>query len=812
MQEINFREGVQLMRSVSVSNIGIIFKSILLAIVVTTSLSAQNYTISGYLEDLSSSERLIGATIYDRVTGKNTVTNEYGFFSITLEAGAHTLVYSYVSYEKVIRDYSLDGDVSEEIKMKLSTELETIVITAEEQEIIQEKTQMSQVTVPIDQLKAMPVILGETDILKSLQLLPGVQSGGEGQTGVYVRGGSTDQNLILLDGVPVYNVSHVLGLFSVFNPDAVKNVTLTKGGFPARYGGRLSSIIDIRLKEGNMNEVEGEGSIGLISSKLTVQGPINKGKTSFLVSGRRTYADLIAKPFIKVDNGAEKPKFHFYDLNFKVQHKLSEGHRLYLSSYLGSDVFKFDDRGERYRDSGGSNWGNIISSLRWNWELSPKLFMNTTAIFSDYNIDIFAESERSYNGQDPESFSAKYTSGIRDLGLKVDLDYIPNTDHFIKTGASVIRHRYNPGAVAINEINITEILDTLLGQQATYSTEIDMYVEDDIRLGAVSANVGLHASFFLAENKNYASLQPRLGMNYRLNDKWSLKGSFATMAQYINLLTSESLSLPTDLWVPSTEKILPQQSWQAAIGAATTINDTYEFSAEAYYKKMDNVVSYKEGANFFVNLDESWEDKIVQGKGEAYGLELFLQRQKGRLTGWVGYTLSWNNRQFDDINDGKEFPFRYDRRHDFSIVGVYKYTDNITFSANWAYGTGNAVSLGTLNVPVDYDLSASRFDPENRVYSNLYGSQSSVAKNNYRMSSFHRLDMSVSFHKKKKKYERTWVIGLYNAYGNKNPFFILSEGIYSDFRPDGTREYLGTRFKEISLLRFVPSVSYNFKF
>lgn len=769
---------------------------------------AITHTISGYIEDLESSERLIGATIYDKLSTKGTVTNEYGFFSLTLPRGDVELVFSYVGYQEQLIPIVLDQDISHTYGLSNAIAIEEIVITAEQDEAIQEKTQMSQMTVPVKQLKAMPVILGETDILKSLQLLPGVQSGGEAQTGLYVRGGSPDQNLVLLDGVPIYNVSHLLGLFSVFNADAIKTVTLTKGGFPARYGGRLSSILDIRMKEGNMNEFHGEGSIGLISSRLTLQGPINKGKTSFLISGRRTYADLIAKPFIKAET---KPTLHFYDLNGKIQHKLSDKHRLYLSGYLGSDDFAFEDKKEFYRDRGEISWGNYISSLRWNWEVTPKLFINTTATLSNYDIDIFALNEE-FNDNESDIFSAKYLSGIRDYGGKVDVDFIPNPNHYIKAGISTINHTYKPGAITLNEESLSTSLDTLIGESPVSSTELDAYIEDDITIGPLKVNVGLHASVFNTGETTYNSLQPRLGLRYKINKNVSFKASYSEMAQYINLLTNESLSLPTDLWVPSTANIKPQQSKLYAAGLATTIKDDYEVSVEGYYKSMDNVLSYKEGASFLFGLDESWENKVTQGEGESYGMELFVQKNAGRLTGWIGYTLSWNWRQFDDINNGIRYPFRFDRRHDIAVVGSYKLSDKITLAANWTYGTGNAVSINTLQVPHRF-FTGQYWDPNGPTSNDLYisGVDTGAKKNAHRMSNFHRLDLSVSFNKKKKNFERSWVIGLYNAYGRKNPFLLSSEDKYTS-QPNGERIYEGKIFKEISILKFIPSISYNFKF
>lgn len=782
-----------------------LFLSVLLSANAMFSQSA-TYTLSGYIEDADTKERLIGATIFESTNAEGAVTNEYGFFSLSMQPGEKDLTISYVGYQSQSIQLLFQDQQSMTIRLDPTISIETIEITADREELIQEKTQMSQMTVPIEQLKAMPVILGETDILKSLQLLPGVSGGGEGQTGVYVRGGSPDQNLVLLDGVPVYNVSHLLGLFSVFNPDAIKNVTLTKGGFPARYGGRLSSIIDIRMKEGNMSEFHGEGSIGLISSKLTLQGPIIKDKTSFLISGRRTYADLIAKPFI--DTEGEEPKFHFYDINAKLQHKINEKHRLYLSAYTGEDIFGFEDKDEYSREKGGVDWGNVISAIRWNWELNPKMFLNTTLNYSNYQIDIFAENEE-FGGNDPTSFSARYTSGIRDFGAKIDLDFIPNPDHYIKAGISLTNHRYKPGAIAVDEVSIQEVLDTLIGRQNVSSNEIDVYVEDDFKWNDLSVNVGVHGSAFLVENKNYFSVQPRLGMNYRINNAWSVKGSFATMTQFINLLTSESLSLPTDLWVPSTENVVPQDSWQGALGVATTLGNEYEFSIEGYYKKMKNVISYKEGANYFFDLNSNWEDRVTQGDGTSYGAEIFLQKKTGRLTGWLGYTLSWNWRQYDDINKGIKFPFRYDRRHDFSIVSVYELSPRINLSATWSYGTGNAVTLPTTQIPTNFYSS---YDSDGNLQDfYLFGAESTNVKNTHRMSPFHRLDVSITFNKKKKRHERSWVFGLYNAYGNKNPFFITSENQYGT-DASGSSVFLGKQFKEITLLRFVPSISYNFKF
>ncbi|MEZ5058108.1 MAG: TonB-dependent receptor plug domain-containing protein [Saprospiraceae bacterium] len=704
----------------------------------------------------------------------------------------------------------LNKNIDLNIKLNSALNLEEVVVTAEANKgRIEEETQMSQIDLPVEQIKKVPMLFGETDVLKTIQLLPGVQSGGEGQNGLYVRGGSPDQNLILLDGVPVYNVSHVLGIFSVFNADAIKTVTLTKGGFPARYGGRLSSVIEINMKEGNMQEFHGEGSIGTITSKLTLEGPIWKDKTSFLVSGRRTYVDLFMAPIISASNRNSSEDvdldLYFYDLNAKVNHKFNDKHRLFLSGYFGNDVFgtKIEDNFDNSSFGGGIKWGNIISAARWNYKINPKLFKNTTFTYSRYNIDIFTEFAEKIQGSESK-FQAKYFSGIEDLGFRTDFDYLPNPNHYIRFGGSATYHTYKPGALALEFSDQDFNLDTLVGSQNDYSTEYSLYVEDDLKWGDLKANIGLHASAFAVDDEFYTSLQPRIGLNYKLPNDLALKASFSTMTQFINLLTSEALSLPTDLWVPSTNKIKPQQSWQVAVGAAKTLWDEFELSVEAYYKEMDNVISFKEGASFLFGLDNEWQEKVTQGKGDSYGLEVFFQKKKGRATGWIGYTLSWNNRQFDDINGGKKYPFRYDRRHDISLVLSYELTKKISINGAWIYGTGNAVTLPVyrynVREPGDYNWWNQDIEVE-----------SQGSKNAFRMSNYHRLDLSVEFLKKKPKWERKWVISIYNTYNHNNPYFIYPS-TSNTYDQNGNLVESKRSFKEVSILPIIPSVSYQFKF
>ncbi len=778
----------------------------LMLVAVAFNLAAQKtHTISGYIEDASSGEKLIAANVFDYKSGLGTVTNIYGFFSLTLPQDSVDLSFSYIGFQPEKRKLFLHKNMEMTISLTSAIELTEVEVTADRVEKIEESSQMSKIDVPIEQIKKLPALLGEVDVLKALQLLPGVQSGGEGQNGLYVRGGSPDQNLILLDGVPVYNVSHLLGIFSVFNADAIKNVTLTKGGFPARYGGRLSSILEINMNEGNLKEFHGEGSIGLISSKIALQGPIIKDKTSFLISARRTYADLIFKPIIKASTtGRENLDLNlfFYDLNAKIQHKINNKHRLFASFYRGADVFGSTYTYDQDVEKGGIKWGNSIAALRWNYQINNKLFANTTLTYSKYRINFIVGSSYKNTDGSAETFSAKYLSGIEDYAAKVDFDYIPSPAHYIRFGAAATRHKYSPGALALKTEFEETKFDTLLGANDAFSKEFNIYVEDDIQLGAFKTNIGIHASAFNVDGKTYTSLQPRLGMRYLLNNDVALKASFSTMAQYINLLTFEGLSLPTDLWVPSTEKIKPQKSWQAALGVAKTFNDKYEVSVEGFYKEMKNVVSYKEGSSFLGDLDNNWESKITQGEGKSYGAEFFIQKKKGKTTGWIGYTLSWNNRRFDDFNGAEWYPYRFDRRHDISIVVSHKLSDRIHLSAAWVYGTGNAISLHTYKFPSFENFSG----PTREIpYVNTF--EAGGKKNDFRMSNYHRLDVSIEFHKKKKNWERTWSIGAYNAYNHKNPYFIISSHEY-----DSTTGKSTPVFKEVSILPIIPSVTYSFKF
>jgi outer membrane cobalamin receptor len=768
--------------------------------------SAQKHTISGYVKDAATGESLIGSAVLNRNTLQGTTANVHGFYSITLPSDSARLVYSYVGYAPVEIRMLLKRDTTIDIGLLNANQLDEVIVNATRADEIQEVSQMSSVNVPIDQLKALPALLGQVDVLKVLQLMPGVKSS-EGSTGLYVRGGGPDQNLMLLDGVPVYNASHLFGFFSVFNADAINRVELIKGGFPARYGGRLSSVIDINMKDGNMKEMHGEGSIDIIAAKFTLEGPIKTDKTSFLISARRTYIDLLVAPFVKKDLEGGRAGYFFYDLNTKLNHIINKKNRIYFSAYLGDDkaYSKYEDEWSNqpnYRstskDEFGLKWGNTITAFRWNHVVGPRLFSNVTTTYSRYRFNIFEESEyieRYPGGETKNHYHTEYFSGIRDWATKVDFDFVPTPNHYIRFGTGAIVHRFSPGAYTYNVENKP---DTTLGDTKIDALELSAYIEDDIKItDAFKINVGGHFSSFHVEDRWYYSAQPRVSGRYLLTDNLSLKASFASMMQFIHLLTNAGLGLPTDLWVPSTALVKPQRANQVALGLARNYKSVYEISLEGYYKKMYNLIEYKDGTSF-LNLQEDWQKKIaVNGKGESYGAELLAQKKTGKVTGWVGYTLSWTNRQFDDLNNGKWFPYKYDRRHDVSVALTHAWNDRMDFSMAWVYGTGNAITLPK----VEYEGQSDR-DPRDVGYYYSEPVQSYGDRNSYRMRDYHRLDISFSFWKTKKWGRSKWTFAAYNVYSRRNPFYM---GLgYDDDR--------NRKFVQYSLFPIIPSFNYSFKF
>lgn len=762
-------------------------------------LSAQSHTISGYIEDAASGERIIGVNVYVAGTTYGITTNTYGFYSLSLPRGSYDIVVSFIGYQKIEtsldlkKDTSLDFSLFEDVQ-----QLEEVEVTAEE--LPAEKVRMSTINLKVADIKKIPAFMGEVDIIRAIQLLPGVQSGSEGTTGFYVRGGSPDQNLILLDGVPVYNASHLFGFFSVFNADAIKNVQLTKGGFPARYGGRLSSVLEIDMKEGNMREFHGEGSIGLIASKLTLEGPIVKDKTSFIVSGRRTYVDLITAPLLSAVDGY-RAGYYFGDINAKINHVFSRKDRLYLSYYGGNDKFYYRERYrssfDNYEEITESNleWGNHTASLRWNHLFSNRLFGNLNATFTQYKFNTGFSDEVTGGTEDENYFSGfEYFSRIRDYGLRYDFEYQLNSKHNLRFGASYTYHIFNPGASQFLEEFDGISLDSIQEfSKPVFANDFFIYGEDDYQISERwRANYGLHFAGYFVKDAFYSSLQPRLGVRYMISDAWSMKGSYAYMNQFIHLLSNTGIGLPTDLWVSSTANVRPQLSQQVALGSTRSFaGNRFEFSTEIYYKWMSNLIEYKEGASFVTSSD--WENQVeTDGKGWAYGMEVLLRKNKGKTTGWIGYTLAWSNRQFENLNNGEIFPYRYDRRHDVSIVLNHEFNDKFDMGLTWVFGSGNSFTA-----PIGNMLLPSNFDPDFPASYQIYSD-----RNSQRMPNYHRLDLGLNFHKKTKWGQRTWNFSIYNAYSRLNPFFLY---INEDF--NGNKEV-----RQVSLFPIIPSIAYIFKF
>lgn len=824
-------------------------KKILILLICTLSIlqiSAQYYTISGYITDEKSGETLINASIYDINSRKGTVANVYGFYSLTLPKGQIELQYSYVGYATQVRKLDLQKDTVINIRFKSSIDLQEITVIGRQRITGVQSAQMSAVEVPISQIKTVPTLFGEADLVKALQLLPGVQSGSEGSTGMYVRGGGPDENLFLLDGIPVYNVNHMAGFFSVFNPDAVKNVTLYKGSFPARFGGRLSSVIDVRMNDGNDKEIHGNVSVGIISSKINIEGPIIKEKTTFNISARRTYSDLLLQPilmfaadeaFDENDDGSMSAGYYFYDLNAKINHKFSNNNRLYFSLYMGDDIIYTDFRNKysnvydyedqiRYEFSNRMNlkwnWGNIVTSVRWNHMINNKLFMNATAAYTRYRFDMGVGTKMkstttytdSIKKESSEVFMG-YQSGIEDYTFKADYDYAPHPNHDVKFGLNYTYHTFRPGVsvarIDIKESGQTLAVDTMIGDKNVYSHETMFYAEDNISIGyALKANLGLHYSFFNVQKETYHSLQPRLGLRLLANDNLSFKAGYAAMSQNVHLLSNSYVSLPTDLWVPVTKRIKPMRSHQYSVGAFYNLNDIVDLSVEGYYKSMHNLIEYKDGATF-LGSSTGWEDKVVMGDGWAYGVEFLAQKSIGKTTGWIGYTWAKSERLFNrpgqELNYGKVFPAKYDRRHDVSLVVSHKFSDRFDLSGTWVFSTGNT---GTLALQ---QYAAGTIPDTYNYFSqpNITGEQNYISgRNNFRFNPYHRMDIGMNFHKKKKHGTRTWNISIYNTYNNNNPFLVFPKE--DDYYNPITNQWVTKKsLVQYSIFPIIPSISYSYK-
>ena len=774
----------------------------------------QKHTISGYMTDAASGESLISAALLDQLSKQGTVTNNYGFYTLTLPAGPVSLEWSYIGYETASAAFDLQRDTVIHVALRLSAEmLSGAAVTASRSEIGVRGSQMSAIEIPVHQIKRVPALAGEVDVIKAIQLLPGVQSGTEGSAGLYVRGGGPDENLLLLDGVPIYNVNHMMGFFSVFNADAIKNVTLYKGSFPARFGSRLSSILDVRMKDGNDKEFHGSGSIGLLSAKFQMEGPIVKGKTTFNISARRTYYDVLSQPLMVVyqrivDMGEKGTGgYYFYDVNAKVTHKFSNRDKLYGSFYMGDDKvyarIKMKDDTYKTRMDLGWNWGNIVGSVRWNHVFGPRLFVNTTVNYTQYRhkLDIGATEESKGDYQYKDEFSLGYHSLINDISAAADFEFNPNPNHDIRFGATYIRHAFKPSVTTVRFAtqdagqNETAV-DTTYGDKMLFTNEAAAYVEDNWSIARwLKVNLGVRYSMYFTDGRTYHSLEPRVSLRALITDDLSVKASWSKMSQSVHMLSNSNISLPTDLWVPATSKVEPMISYQTAAGIFYSLG-VVDFSLEGYYKTMDNVLEYRDGASFF-GTSTGWEEKVALGRGWAYGVEFLVQKKTGRLTGWVGYTWSKSMRQFDRdghiINLGQPFPAKYDRRHDLSVTAAYEVSKKIDLSATFIFGTGicGSLALQTLSVQPGYSQILNYYYPTTQV-DYLEG------RNNYRMPSYQRLDLGINFKREfRNGNRRTISVSVYNAYCRNNPFIVYRDG---------------TDLKQLSIFPIMPSVSYNYEF
>ena len=795
-------------------------KNLLLLLLLIASAGAwAQHTISGTITDAKTGETLIGATVYDTISKKGAATNQHGRFTLTLKESKAVLRVSYVGYETQFHPMEIDKNQRLDVQLKGSVTLSEVVITGERVQHV-ESSQSSIIELPVEQVKSVPVIFGETDVIKVVQLLPGVQSGSEGMSGMYVRGGGPDENLFLLDGVPMYNVNHLGGFFSAFNSDAVKNITLYKGSFPAHFSSRLSSVLDITTNNGNDKEYHGGVGVGLISAKFNLEGPIIKEKATFSISGRRTYGDALLQPIIALvaateGMGDEKVNagYYFYDLNAKITHKFNNRSRLYASYYMGDDALYakykyFHNSLEKDFMRLGYNWGNIVGSVRWNYELTPKLFMNVTGAYTRYRNNL-ALTEESVYLRYTDSYTMGFNSGIQDITARADFDYAPSPDHAVKFGGQVLHHIFKPETSSIkvseNDEEDSYKFDTIIGQSIVHANEMMLYAEDDWRINDwLKVNAGLNMTGFQVQGVFYPSVQPRLSGRILFNDRLSAKVGYAYMTQYLHLLSNSSISLPTDLWVPVTARIKPMTSQQVAAGLFYNVLDL-NLSVEGYYKYMNNLLEYKDGASFWGN-SQGWEDKVCMGRGWAYGVEFLAQKSVGRLTGWLGYTWSHTDRKFDRegniLNAGRTFPAKYDRRHDVSLVLTYKFNEHIDASASWVFSSGNTATLPMQDIDPSEEGAEQRY-PYYYNYEVPYVS----SRNNYRMPNYHRMDVSVNFHKKLRRGKRTINISIYNVYNHQNPYLVYESYAY-DFRTGNDTRVL----KQLSIFPILPSISYNWTF
>lgn len=751
-------------------------------------------TLSGYVKDQETGEDLIGVNIYTPDKQAGTLTNTYGYFALSVPKNNDSIVvvYSFVGYEE--KSITILASQDQMVQVYLTgraNNLEEVVVKAETIEEKLNSTQMSVEKLTMEEVKNIPVIFGEVDIIKVLQLKPGVKSGGEGQAGLFVRGGGNDQNLVMLDDVLIYNPTHLFGFFSVFNPDALKGVDLYKGDFPAQFGGRLSSILDVKLREGNQRKFSVSGGVGLIASRFTVEGPIQRDKSSFILSGRRTYVDIFTRLVNEANKGDRNfspiPDYYFYDLNLKANYAIGKKDRIFLSGYFGRDVFGFRQNNFNFT----FRWGNSSIALRWNRIISPKLFVNTSLFYTGYQYNI-------ENRFDIIRFNI--SSDVQDMGAKVDFDYLASSKHNIKFGIHYTQHQFLVGRIQLGSDDGTV---DFLTENRLFSQQGAVYFADDWTASdRWRFNFGFRLSGFQYQNTQYGGFEPRFSARYKVSEKVSLKASLNRMYQYLHLVSNSGASIPTDIWYPSTRVALPQIADQAALGVqASLFGGKILLSNEVYYKYLTNQLDLRDGARIFGN--PNLEAEFVVGRGWSYGNEFYLEKKEGRTTGWIGYTLSWTQRQFGPsngnpaINNGEPFFPRFDRRHDFSFVLTHRLSKRLLFTLTWVFNTGNAYSL-----------------PEGRFFlQNVPGGNTVVVpvfqgRNTFRLPDYHRLDLGLVWQLNPKRGTSDLTFSIYNVYNRRNAYFVFFEEI----KNTTTNIITGFRAREVSLFPIIPTITYNFKF
>ena len=799
-------------------------------------------TVSGFVRDKRSAESLIGASVYESGSRVGTASNNFGFFSLTLPGGDITIRASYIGYTG--RLYNLTGlerDTVLTIELEPSASLQEVVVTGQstsKQSVL--STQMGALEINQQTIRSTPVMFGEADIIKTLLLTPGVSSGTEGTAGMYVRGGNVDENLFLIDGNPVYQINHIGGIFSAFNPEAISGMDFFKSGFPSRYGGRLSSVVDVHMKEGNMKEYHGSATLGLISGNLNFEGPIVKDRTSFNISLRRTWLDVLSAPALAIANKITKKdgirtraRYAFHDLNLKVNHIFNDRSRMYFSLYNGNDVLKggstdypsdfySDVKSYNYDTDVSLRWGNIMATTGWTYVFNNRLFGKFSGVFTRYHSKL-RSTELDIEGKEGESgyserFSENSTNtGIMDLGVRTSFDYLPVHSHHIRFGGDYLVHRFRPeynrsssfdkSQDFISNINKEYANDLLWGHEA------GVFAEDDwTLLPSVRINAGVRFSLFNVQGKTYTGVEPRVSLRWLLADNLSFKASYSRMNQYVHLISNSFISLPTDAWMPVTRKLKPLLSDQVSAGFYYDLNKTYSFSVEGYYKTMENLLEYRDGHTFTPSY-LNWEDKLTAGDGRAYGAEFMVRKETGRTTGCIGYGLSWADRRFDELNLGERYPARFDNRHKLNIVVMHKISPKVEISAAWSYASGNHVTLSLENYMENGSLNYVHGNGYDLPYTGSWGIDYYEGRNNYQLPAYHRLDLGIKIYRPKKKGRMgIWTVSIYNVYSRMNPFMIHKTD--KEVRdPSSSYGYkVVPVFKTVGIMPIIPSVSYTYKF